>query len=275
MANRFRRDPDGIRLVFAVILSVVLIILDANSSWLATPRNLFSVTLRPVQYLAAVPQTIANSFAAALESEPDVKVAYENLREEYFQLKAETLLLESIAKENAELRNLLGASDRLDETLLLASIMSASIDRDSHSFVVGQGLRDGIRHGQAVIDDQGVIGQITDVMPLSSVVTLITDPGHALPVLIERNGIRAVVQGKGSLAELNVPFMNLNADVIAGDVLVSSGLGGRFPAGYPVAKITSVKVIEDEAFIEVTAEPLAALNKSTSVLVLSREGASN
>ena len=275
MANRFRRDPDGLRLVLATIISVSVIVIEVTSPWLDTPRNLLSVVLRPVQQLAAVPQRVANSFNSALESEPDVKVAYENLREEYFQLKAETLLLESLQKENDDLRTLLGASPRLRETLILASIVSANIDRDQHTFVVGQGQRDNIHHGQAVIDDLGVIGQVTEVMPLTSNITLITDPGHALPAQIERNGLRAVVQGTGLLDELRVPFLNLNSDIQEGDLLISSGLGGRFPAGYPVARVSNVRIIEDEAFIEVTAEPIAKLSKSTSVLILAREGDSS
>jgi len=107
-------------------------------------------------------------------------------------------------------------------------------------------------------------------MPLSSIIVLITDPGHALPVQVERNGLRTVVPGTGSVSLLRVPFLNQNSDITVGDVLISSGMGGRFPNGYPVAVVSDVKVIEDEAFIRVTANPIAKLDRSNHVLLLSR-----
>lgn len=271
MANRFRSDPVGIRFVLVTLLALAVIVVDATSAWFDTPRNVLSVLLRPVQQLASVPQSIAQSFASLLDSEPDVKVAYDNLREEYFQLKAQSLLLEGLAKENDKLRALLGASPRLRESIVLAAIVNADIDRDNHTFVVAKGLRDGIYQGQAVIDDQGVVGQVTEAMPLTSSVALITDPGHALPGQIERNGLRAVVQGTGLLNELKVPFFNINSDIQEGDLILSSGLGGRFPAGYPVARVSSVRVVDDSAFIDVRATPIARLEQLTSVLILSRE----
>ena len=137
--------------------------------------------------------------------------------------------------------------------------------------MVGRGLRDGVYVGQAVIDDQGVIGQVTEVMPLNSIIVLITDPRHALPVQVERNGLRTVVNGTGSVSILRVPYLNQNSDIVVGDVLISSGMGGRFPNGYPVAIVSDVKVIEDEAFIRVTASPIAKLDRSNHVLLLSRE----
>jgi len=137
--------------------------------------------------------------------------------------------------------------------------------------LIGRGIRNNVYVGQAVIDDRGVVGQVTEVMPLSSSVMLITDPGHALPVQIQRNGIRTVAYGTGNVSSLNIPFLNLNSDIEVGDILISSGLGGRFPNGYPVAEVNSVKIIEDEAFIQVSATPIAKLNRSNHVLLLSRD----
>lgn len=247
-----------------------MMVIDTHSNWLSAPRNVLSVALSPIQTLASVPSTIGRFFTATLTAEPDVKIAYDNLRNEYFKLKSETLLLRTLQEENQDLRALLDASERLEEKITLAELMDVNLDRDNHRISVGRGIRNGVYVGQAVIDDQGVIGQVTEVMPLSSIVVLITDPGHALPVQIERNGLRTIVYGTGSVSLLRVPFLNQNSDIRVGDVLTSSGLGGRFPNGYPVAVVNDVKVIEDEAFISVSATPIAKLDRSNHVLLLSR-----
>jgi len=206
-----------------------------------------------------------------LSAEPNIKIAYENLRNEYFQLKAESLLLRTLADENEDLRTLLDATKRLNEKITLAELINVTIDRYNHRILVGRGIRNGVYAGQAVIDDQGVIGQVTEVMPFNSSVMLITDPGHALPVQVQRTGLRTVVYGTGSVSLLRVPFLNQNSDIQIGDVLISSGLGGRFPNGYPVATVSDVDVIQDEAFIRVSAKPIAKLDRSNHVLLLSRQ----
>ena len=246
-------------------------LVDARTTWLNAPRNILSVGLTPIQWLASVPSSIGRYFTSSLAAEPDLQIAYDNLRNEYFKLKSESLLLRTLEEENQDLRALLTASERLKEKITLAELMDVNLDRDNHRVSVGLGIRDGVYIGQAVIDDQGVIGQVTEVMPLSSIIVLITDPGHALPVQIERNGLRTVVHGTGSVSLLRVPFLNQNSDIVVGDVLISSGMGGRFPNGYPVAVVSDVNVIEDEAFIRVIANPIAKLDRSNHVLLLSRE----
>lgn len=245
--------------------------MDSTTSWLNGPRNVLSVALSPIQVLASVPSRIGRYFTSTLAAEPDLQIAYDNLRNEYFKLKAETLLQRRLEEENRDLRALLDASERLKEKITLAELMDVNLDRDNHRVSVGRGLRDGVYIGQAVIDDQGVIGQVTEVMPLNSIIVLITDPRHALPVQVERNGLRTVVNGTGSVSLMRVPYLNQNSDIVVGDILISSGIGGRFPNGYPVAIVSDVKVIEDEAFIRVTATPIAKLDRSNHVLLLSRE----
>ncbi len=244
---------------------------DSLTNWLNAPRNILSVGLSPIQSLASIPSSIGRYFTSTLTSEPDLQIAYDNLRNEYFKLKSETLLLRALEEENQSLRDLLAASERLKEKITLAELMDVNLDRDNHRVSVGRGIRDGVYVGQAVIDDQGVIGQVTEVMPLSSIIVLITDPTHALPVQVERNGLRTVVNGTGSVSLLRVPYLNENSDIIVGDILISSGMGGRFPNGYPVAVVNDVEIIEDEAFIRVTASPIAKLDRSNHVLLLSRQ----
>jgi len=141
--------------------------------------------------------------------------------------------------------------------------------------VVRSGASEGVYVGQAVIDDNGVVGQVTDVLPYSAAVTLITDPGHSVPVQVERSGLRALVRGTGDLFKLKVPFLNENPDIQVGDRLMSSGLGGRFPAGYPVAIITDITTNPGQAFSEVTAQSVAKVNRLSQVLLVSPVEQSN
>lgn len=271
MANTFRKKSNWKQLGLIFVTAVVLMVIDARTHWLQAPRNGLSILLTPVQSVASIPQGVGNMVSGVLSSEADVKIAYENLRNEYFVLKSETILLQALKQENEDLRALLDASKRLKENITLAELINVSIKRDKHTVLVEKGLKHSVYVGQAVIDDQGVIGQVTDVMPYSSNVLLITDPGHATPVQVERTGLRTLVYGTGSVAVLRVPFLNQNADIKQGDVLISSGLGGRFPRGYPVATITDVKTIQDQEFLEVRATPVAKLDSSNHVLLLSRE----
>ncbi len=271
MASPFRKNSGWSQFALVFVISVVMMIVDSRTSWLNGPRNVVSVALSPIQSLASIPSAIGRYFTSSLSAEPDLQISYDNLRNEYFKLKSESLLLRTLQEENRDLRALLAASERLKEKITLAELMDVNLDRDNHRVSVGLGIGDGVYIGQAVIDDQGVIGQVTEVMPFSSIIVLITDPGHALPVQIERNGLRTVVHGTGSVSLLRVPFLNQNSDIVVGDVLISSGMGGRFPNGYPVATVTDVKIVEDEAFIRVTADPIAKLDRSNHVLLLSRQ----
>ena len=273
MANQFRKSSGWREYGLIFFLSIGLMVIDSRTSWLDGVRNVLSVTLTPIQMLASIPSSLGGLLTTALSSDPDIDIAYENLRNEYFQLKSETLLLRTLQDENRDLRTLLDASDRLNEKVTLAELINVSIDPYNHRVLVGRGIRDGVYAGQAVIDDQGVIGQVIEVMPFNSGVMLITDPGHALPVQVQRTGLRTVVYGTGNVSSLRVPFLNQNADVVEGDLLLSSGLGGRFPNGYPVAKITNVEIIQDEAFMRVSAEPIGKLDRSNHVLLLTREQA--
>ncbi len=271
MANPFRRSSQWSQYGLVAFFCVALMIVDGRTNWLDTPRNVLSIAVTPVQLLASMPSRVEGWITGQLAAEPDIKIAYDNLRNEYFQLKSEALLLRALQEENQALRALLDASERLQEKITLAELMNVQIDRDNHSILVGKGIRHGIYGGQAVIDDQGVIGQVIDAMPFNSSVMLITDPSHAMPVQVQRTGLRTLVYGTGSVSLLRVPFLNQNSDIQEGDVLVSSGIGGRFPNGYPVAEVTSVKIIEDESFMQITARPVAKLDRSNHVLLLARE----
>ena len=271
MPEQYRRGSAGSRFILASILAIALIVIDSTSAWLTMPRNGLSVVLRPIQEIASIPQQFSRTVTDFLASEPDLQIAYDNLRQEYFELRAQTLLLKALERENSELRSYLGAQAKAPSQLLLADLVSTQVDPDNHRFVVNRGLRDDAFEGQAVVDDQGIVGQITAVLPLTSTVTLITDPGHAMPAQVSRNGLRAVVQGTGQINRLTIPFLNANTDIRVGDTLLSSGIGGRFPAGYPLATIDEVVVLEDQAFLSVSASPFARLDRTNRVLLLTNQ----
>lgn len=270
MPSTYRQNSDWVSfgLVFAIAAS--LIILDAKSNWLDKPRSVLSVVVSPVQTVATFPNILSRAVGDMLSPEPNIEIAHQNLRNEYFQLKAETLLLRSLKEENESLRKLLDASERLPEKVILSELVNVSVDPYSHHILVDKGSLHNVYVGQSVIDDKGVIGQVTEVMPFNSNVVLITDPGHALPVQVKRTGLRTIAYGTGDITLLNIPYLNQNSDISVGDVLYSSGLGGRFPSGYPVATISKVEEIQDEAFMQVTAKPIARLDRSNHVLLLSR-----
>lgn len=259
------------RFTIAMILCVVLLLLESNTNLLQPVRASLYYTLVPVRLLAQVPGKIANGFDSAISNDGDVLTAYENLHDEYFKLKAELLKMRSLQAENVQLRSLLDASQDIEHKIELAELLEVSLDPYQHRVMIDRGATSGVYVGQAIIDDKGVVGQVTRVLPYSAAITLITDPSHAIPVQVERTGLRALAYGTGDLFSLKVPFLNENPDIQEGDRLLSSGLGGRFPAGYPVAVIQSIKSVPGQAFSDIKAGTIAQVNKLRQVLLLSPE----
>jgi len=192
-----------------------------------------------------------------------------NLRAEALVLRARTQRLASLAAENVRLRELLNSSARLDDSVLIAEIIGISPDISTHTVVIDKGSRHGLRVGQAVIDAYGLFGQIVEVSRLSSRVLLLTDASHAVPAQIVRNGVRVIVEGDGRIDMLGVNHVAATMDVRPGDLLVSSGLGMRFPGGYPVGVVESVANDPGRPFSVVHARPSAQLDRSRHVLVVS------
>lgn len=257
------------RFVVIFFTCAVLLIVDTNTIYLSNVRSALSLMLGPVRVLAQVPSYIANGFDNAFSNEADMTVAYDNLHDEYFELKAELLKMRSLETENQRLRSLLKASDNVKHKLVMADLQEVSLDPYYHRVVISRGASDGVYVGQAVLDDHGIVGQVTDVLPNTAAVTLITDPGHSVPVSVERSGLRTLISGTGDLFQLSVPFLNENPDIQVGDRLMSSGLGGRFPEGYPVAIVREITTHSGQAFSEITAESVAKVNRLRQVLLVS------
>jgi len=190
------------------------------------------------------------------------------LREQILTLSHRGQRLANLTAENAELRNLLGAAERRDIPYITAELLSLDNDPFSHQMVVDRGHRNGAYVGQPVIDASGLVGQVAAVSAYSSRVLLLADASHALPVQINRNGLRFIVQGTGRYGSVNVLHVPDTADIREGDLLTTSGLAGRFPPGYPVARVTEVYHDPGQPFARVIAEPSAQLQRSRHFLLL-------
>ncbi|APA86096.1 rod shape-determining protein MreC [Paraburkholderia sprentiae WSM5005] len=265
----FKQGPSALaRLVFFVVLALVLLISDARFKTLEIVRGVLGAGLYPLQRAALVPRDIFMGAA-------DLAVTSATLRNENAKLRAKDLQLSqqantaaSLNAENAHLRALLQLSQRLTTQSLPAEIQYDTRDPFTQKVVIGRGAQQGIQNGSPVVDEDGVIGQVTRVFPLQAEVTLLTDKDQAVPVEILRTGLRSVIYGTPKGDTLDLRFVPISADVQSGDELVTSGLDGVYPPGLPVAKVVRVDKQADTAFAHVVSLPVAAVRGARQVLVL-------
>jgi rod shape-determining protein MreC len=176
--------------------------------------------------------------------------------------------LAALEAENARLRALMVSPARLANRVQVAEILAVDLDPYRHRIAINRGEQAGVYVGQALLDADGIVGQVVRVNPLGAEAILISDPSHATPVELNRNGLRTVALGMGDVTRMDLPFLPNSADIRIGDLLTSSGLGDAFPAGYPVARVTRVERRPGESFARVEAEPTAALNRTRQVLLV-------
>ncbi len=241
---------------------------DHKGHHLERIRGTLTVALYPLQALAGVPSAIGSGVAGFFTSKRTLEDTNTTLRAEHTLLNARLQQFEALEQENSRLRQMLGSAARVAERALAAELLEVSPEPFTRKILIAKGARDGAYVGQSVIDAHGIMGQVTQVFGNQSRVTLITDPGHAIPVLVNRNGLRALVFGTGHPDTLKLPYLTSAADIREGDLLISSGMGGTFPAGYPVASVTKITNDPDEAFLAITARPVAQLNHSKQVLLI-------
>ncbi|WP_432455992.1 MULTISPECIES: rod shape-determining protein MreC [unclassified Agarivorans] len=257
-----------LRLLLAIALSLFLIFADSKLLAFQPWRIYLHSLVSPLQYIANMPGQLMDSMSDQLETRQQLKQQNNILKEQLLLNRADQLLLESLAKENARLRALLGSPVRHDSRKLVAEIMAVDSDPFSHQVVIDKGQLDGVFEGQPVINDVGVIGQVLHVGTTTSRVLLITDASHGIPVRIARNDIRAVANGTGELGRLQLPHIPRSTDIVEGDVLVTSGLGGVFPEGYPVALISRFAYQEGKPYADVVATPLVQLDRLRYLLLI-------
>jgi rod shape-determining protein MreC len=265
----FTRGPSlGMRLFLLVITSILLMYLDRQQGHLQNVRQGLSVAVYPIRLVVDLPSRAMLWAGESLSTRRSLIEENERLHQDQLQSAVQLQRLEALEAENGRLRALLESRPRLPDRILVAEMLSVDLDPFRHNLVIDKGANDGLYVGQALLDADGVVGQITRVEPLSSEAIMISDPGHATPVEINRNGLRTIALGTGDSSSLRLPFLPNNADVVAGDLLVTSGLGNAFPSGYPVARVLAVDRRPGEPFAEVIAEPTAALNRKREVLLV-------
>jgi rod shape-determining protein MreC len=269
----YGRGPSpGLRFTVYAVLSVVLMYYDQHGHWEQRLRYALEATAYPVQVLVNSPSAAWRALTATFESRGLLRAENERLRAHERELELQVIREASLEQENAELRQLHASLlPALIKKSQLAEVISVETDPLRQRVVINKGARDGVSLNQTVVDGTGVLGQVARLGPWSAEVILVTDPEHAIPVQITRNNLRSIAVGSGNSGELLLPYLALNSDVKNGDMLVSSGLGGVFPAGLPVARITGVRRENNQMLAQVRAQPLADVERDREVILLEFE----
>jgi len=256
------------RLMFYGLLAITLMTLDFRGRYVDRIRAMGWRVVEPVIMAVEAPFAFGHRLGEELRSRHELMEAIAGLERERRRQAAELTLLEELRDDNRELRALLEASRGIAPAFRSAELMKIDLNPWSHRVVINRGQSDGLTAGQPVMDSQGVIGQVDQVGLHTAQVILISDPDHALPVRVQRTGLRTVAYGSGRIHMLRLTDLPMNVDLVKGDRLVTSGLGGAFPAGLPVAEVESVSRPVGEAFARAEVRPLGRLDRARHVLVL-------
>jgi rod shape-determining protein MreC len=257
-----------LRLLAYLALAITLAVLDHRGGWLAQLRLRSEMLVQPVWWMAGLPGRIGDDLRETATTR-DTLVAENRMLHNALMISGARLArLQAAAAENARLRGLLAAAQRGGLDVQLAPILDIDLDPTRQRLVLDAGSRDGIAVGQSVIDAGGLLGQIVALTPQTATVLLLTDPDHAVPVVDARNGVRLVAYGQGRSDRLQLPNIPISSDVKVGDPVVTSGLGGRFPAGFPVGTIVALRPDESRAFLVGDLRPAAQLDRGRDVLLL-------
>lgn len=257
----------GLRTLFFIAAAITLLTLDQHFQALHTVRSVFSAAVYPVEWLVNAPGIALHNIGTALQSHAKLVEKNQALQRELLLTRVHVEQFNTLRRENRRLRTLLGTAAELPGNLRITSILTVDLTPYRNLITLNIGRSSGIRPGLPILDAGGIVGQVQSAGPFSSQVILITDPASAIPVEIERTGLATLAFGTGSLNLLTLPYLPNNADVHRGDELTSSGLGGRYPRGYPVAVITQVIPRPGQRFARVEARPLAKLGREHEVLV--------
>lgn len=258
----------GVRLLVLAVLSVALMVVDARFTLLKPVRSQMSLVLMEAYWIADLPQRLWQGVASQFGSRTELVAENEKLKTENLLLQGRLQKLAALTEQNVRLRELLNSSALVNEKVEVAELIGMDPNPFTHRIVINKGERDGVVLGQPVLDARGLMGQVVELMPYTSRVLLLTDTTHSIPVQVNRNGLRAIASGTGNPERLELRHVADTADIKEGDLLVSSGLGQRFPAGYPVAMVKEVIHDSGQPFAIVRAVPTAALNRSRYLLLV-------
>jgi rod shape-determining protein MreC len=270
----FKRGPTAAaRLVFFALLSLLLLFVDARYKHLESIRNVLALPIQPLQRLASnlatEPAILWDQMSVYLVNQGDLARENAQLRQQHTVYAAQLLQLQILQNENSQLRKLLEVSQHADYPMQVAEIVYAERDIFKRKVYVDKGSQNNIAAGQVVMDDIGLVGQVTRVYPWLSEVTLITDKDHAVPIQVLRTGLRAVAFGSGDISSLALRYMPISSDIQVGDVLVTSGIDGTYPPGLPVAKVTQVQRDPAYPFARVVCIPIAGVDQHRQLLIIS------
>jgi len=254
--------------VSAILLSLILLVLDHRFHHLQHVRSTLAFLTYPLHYVADLPFTATTWLDETTRSRDSLIAQNRKLKDRNLHLLAELQKYEALQAENMRLRDLVDSSFKVGDRVLVAELSSVDLDPYKQQVIIKKGAASGAFEGQPVLDAHAVMGQVISVTPFSSTVLLITDTSHALPVQVLRNGLRTIAVGTGRIDELKLPYLPTNSDIAEGDLLVTSGLGGKFPPGYPVATVTRIDRSPDAPFSSVLAQPRAHLDRSREVLLV-------
>jgi len=251
-----------------ILLAIVLMFMDQRGHYVPKVRSLLELALEPVFHIVAWPAKTLRSVEKHTRAREDLIAENQQLQQQLLENSGSVQTQAALQQENQRLRDLLKATQGRDYNFQFAEMIRVDLDPFAHKIWIDRGVADGVLVGQAVIDGLGIVGQVEDVHRHYSTVRLISDPDHALPVQINRTGLRTVAYGSGETSHLLMPNVPLQADVSPGDMIVTSGLGDRFPPGFPVGEVERVERDSGETFAKVYMRPFAALDKGREVLLI-------
>lgn len=259
------------RIVLVLFCSALLIFFDHKMASFESVRGYLQSLVSPLQYLANTPKQLMTWASTNMTTRRQLMTENQQHRLNELDFHEEAMQLVILKQENDRLRSLLASPLRSEIKKMVAEVISVDSDPYSHQIVINRGAGDGVYEGQPVLDALGIVGQILHIGQTSSRVILITDISHAVPVRVQRNGLRLLASGSGEIDRLNHNFVPQSADIKIGDLLVTSGLGGKYPEGYPVAKVSFVSNDESREFVRVYSTPVAQIDRLRYLLLLSEK----
>lgn len=265
--NRSKSNLD-LKFFWLSIAAVILIVVETNTAMLQNLRVVISIPVKPLLEVAQVPTRLGNLYQTIFEERELLRKLNNELVEENKTLRNELINLKNAEDRNAWMGELLYASEKAEIPVLSATPTSIQLEPLAQKIIVDRGSNDGVVMGQSVIDHRGVIGQVTSISMSDSAVTLLTDPNQSLSVRVRRSGVKAVVHGLGDPNRLAVSGLRSEQDVQVGDILVTTGFGEKFPAGYPVAEVIDIDRNQNAQFADISAVPLAAHDPGFQVLLV-------
>ncbi|MEJ6743193.1 MAG: rod shape-determining protein MreC [Porticoccaceae bacterium] len=269
----FGKTSSPIRQLLTVVLAAgSLMVVDSYTTWLSPLYKVADNVVRPLYWIANIPEGIQDWGKISVISRGVLEQDNLRMQQESLIHLGQLQRMSELAAENVRLRQLLNATELLMDSVLVTEVIGVSPNPRGHTVTIDRGRDDGVYVGQPLLDAEGLMGQITTVYSGHSIALLITDSTHALPVQVLRNGVRSIAEGVSDFNRMTLRFVSPTADIIEGDQLVSSGLGGLFPVGYPVGVVTSIKQKPGAIFVDIDVDPSAQLDRSRHLLLVFTTG---